>query len=363
MKSVRKIAHIDMDAFFASVEQRDNPEYRGRALIVGGQPDTRGVVAAASYEARTYGIRSAMSCARAYRLCPDAIFVKPRIGVYRRVSKAIMALLREHTDLVEPLSLDEAFMDLTSNKKGLRYASKVATEVRKKIFAQTGLTASAGVAPNKFLAKIASDINKPNGMKVILPEEVPDFLRTLPIRKIPGVGKVTEEKMLRMGIPSVGHLERKTKDELVKAFGKQGSWYYEIARGIDNRPVIPHRERKSIGAEDTFVEDTLDVALITEKIQKHVEKTVLRLRKSCKLARTVSLKVKYADFSLITRSTSLTHGTDDLDKISNAAIALMALTDIGKRPVRLIGVALSNLKDEGVETSPLIVEQQLGFEF
>ncbi len=359
----RKIIHIDMDAFFASVEQRDNPELRGKPIVVGGRPDSRGVVAAASYEARVFGIRSAMSSAQAYRRCPDAIFVKPRLDIYRRISRVIMAVLRDYTDLVEPLSLDEAYMDVTRNKKGLRYAAKIAAEARSRIFEYTGLTASAGVAPNKFLAKIASDINKPNGLKVIPPDQVEKFLLPLPVRKIPGVGKVTEERMAGLGIFSVSDLRFKGEEYLKRHFGKTGSWYHQLSFGIDERAVEPLRERKSIGAEDTFEQDIQDLGTMYEKIDQHAARVSASLKKRNFMCRTVTLKIKYGNFEIATRSKTMTEPICDTQTIAEYARGLLSSTDAAKRAIRLIGVSVSNLSEQEQHRSETPIERQIALSF
>ncbi len=343
----RKIIHVDMDAFFASVEQRNDPRLQDKPVIVGGRPDSRGVVAAASYEARKFGVRSAMPCAQAYRLCPQAVFLPPRISVYRRVSRVVLGILRSYTDLIEPLSLDEAYLDVTRNKKGILYASNVAKEIRKTISSYTGLTASAGVAPNKFLAKIASDVNKPNGMKVIQPHEVEAFLTPLPIRTIPGVGRVTEEKMLSVGIATIGHLRQRSLTELQAHFGKNGQWFFDVARGIDDRPVTPHRERKSLGSETTFHDDVLDLSYLGEVLQSLTEKISVVLQRKEILAKTVTLKVKYHTFEQISRSRTLEYPIDSQLEISRIAQELLALTDAGRTSIRLVGVSVSSLYPKG----------------
>ena len=258
MELQRKIIHIDMDAFFAAVEQRDNPELRGKPVIVGGDPGGRGVVATCSYEARRFGIHSAMSCARAYRLCPQARFVPPRFEAYRTVSLQIREIFHQYTDLVEPLSLDEAFLDVTDNKPAIQSATWVAQEILQKIKQVTGLTASAGVSYNKFLAKIASDMHKPDGLTVVTPEQAKAFIEVLPVRRFHGVGRVTEKRMQTLGILTGADLKKRPQQELDKNFGKAGQYYYQIARGIDLRPVLPNRVRKSIGKETTLSEDIAD---------------------------------------------------------------------------------------------------------
>ena len=342
----KKIIHIDMDAFFASVEQRDDPSLVGKPVAVGGSPTGRGVVAAASYEARKFGVRSAMSSARAIQLCPDLIFAGSRFEVYRRVSRVIMAILREYSDLVEPLSIDEAYIDVTKNKKRLKYASQVAKEMRSKIFELTGLTASAGVAPNKFLAKIASDINKPDGMAVILPEQVDAFLKDLPIRKVHGVGKVTEEKFLRMGISTVGYLQNLSEEELRQKFGKSGSWYFKLARGEDRREVMVSRIRKSIGIEDTFSKDINDISEMKEILEGLASRLEERMKKSDSKGRTITLKIKYSDFKLTTRGTTSDYFIADKKNLLKTASSLLEAAYDHRKPVRLLGISVSNLEHE-----------------
>ncbi|MCB0317226.1 MAG: DNA polymerase IV [Bdellovibrionales bacterium] len=342
----RKIIHIDMDAFFASVEQRDHPELRGKPIAVGGSPTGRGVVAAASYEARKFGVRSAMSSARAIKLCPQLIFSKSRFDVYRRISRVIMAILREYSELVEPISIDEAYLDVTFNKKGFRYASQVAKEIRKKIYSYTGLTASAGVAPNKFLAKIASDLNKPNGMAIIQPETALQFLSKLPIRKIHGVGKVTEEKFLQLGIQTVGDLQAISEFELCNNFGKSGSWYFKLARGEDRRPVKVLRTRKSIGIEDTFVEDIIDLSEMATNLKDLASRLEVRMRKSDSKGKTITLKIKYSDFKLITRAVTLNEFISDEENLFSTAKSLLKASYDDSKPVRLLGISVSNLEHE-----------------
>ena len=357
----RKIVHIDMDAFFASIEQRDNPELRGKPVVVGGKAESRGVVAAASYEARRFGIRSAMSSSEARRRCPQAIFLPPRISVYRRVSRVIFSVLREYTDLVEPLSLDEAYMDVTRNKAGLRFASQVASEARRKIEHFTGLTASAGVAPNKFLAKIASDMNKPNGMKVITPDDVPGVLRTLPIRAVPGVGRVTERKMTALGVRMLADLSAIPVSLLRSEFGKQAEWFQQIAVGVDERPVVAERKRKSVGAEDTFAKDTTDRTFLASMIQRHVQEIVARLEKQQIAGKTITLKVKYSNFQQVTRSRTVEHGVFTEEGILQVALELLKETDAHQRPVRLVGVSLSNLHSINETVTDGWRQLQLGF--
>jgi DNA polymerase-4 len=337
----RKIIHIDMDAFFASVEQRDRPELSGKPVVVGGRPNSRGVVAAASYEARKFGVRSAMSSSRAQALCPSAIFVPPRFVVYQRVSRTVMGILRSFTDLVEPLSIDEAFLDVTRSKSQLRYASQIAKVIRQRIFDFTGLTASAGVAPNKFLAKIASDMNKPDGLTVIQPADVHALLESLPVRKIPGIGPVTEQKMAVRGVVRVGDLCRFSEEELVAFFGKQGRWFFEVSRGIDNRPVVPHRERKSISAENTFERDIVRVEELELRLSELAERVYKRCQKKVVSGRCVTLKVKYNDFEQITRSYTRKREVASVDELFEEQGVLPL-----QKPVRLLGIGVQLFEEE-----------------
>lgn len=343
MSETRKIIHIDMDAFYAAIEQRDNPSHRGKPVIVGGDPEKRGVVATASYEARKFGIHSAMAASTAKRLCPNAIFLRPRMEVYRRVSREIMSILQVFTDLVEPVSIDEAFLDVTQNKSGIPFASQVARQIKDGIEEATSLTASAGVGPNKFIAKIASDMNKPDGLTVIPPEGVEVLLRGLPIRKVPGIGRVTEEKMKSMGINTVGDLRKVPKDELVTVFGKVGAWYYLLARGDDDREVQVERVRKSIGSESTFEKDLCDTADMITALRRIAGQVEKRMVKAQVRGRTVTLKVTYADFKKITRSKSFDHVIGNAELLYEAAAQLLEFAGFGDGRVRLLGITVSNL--------------------
>lgn len=340
---IRKIIHIDMDAFYASVEQRDFPEYRGKPLIVGGSPEGRGVVAAASYEVRKFGVHSAMPAAKAIRLCPHAVFVKPRFEVYREVSNQIREIFFTFTDLVEPLSLDEAYLDVTENHINLPSATLIAKKIKKRIKDKTRLVASAGVAHNKFLAKVASDLDKPDGLAVILPEDAEQFLEELGIGEFHGIGDATESKMNSLGIKTGKDLKRWSEIDLVNEFGKTGRYYYRIVRGIDHRKVKTHRIRKSIGKERTFSEDIDDLGWINNFLSELAEKISTRLKEKNAAGKTVTLKVRYPDFETITRSTSYSHYIDDAQDISDTAISLLEETEVGKRKVRLLGITLSNL--------------------
>lgn len=339
---IKKIIHVDMDAFYASVEQRDNPSYRGKPLAVGGSRE-RGVVAAASYEARQYGVRSAMASALAYRKCPQLIFVKPRFEVYKKVSNQIRSIFHEYTDLVEPLSLDEAYLDVTVNKKGLPSATLIAGEIRQRILEKTGLTASAGISVNKFLAKTASDINKPNGQYLIKPEKAAEFVATLPIHKFHGIGKVTAEKMHGLGIQHGADLRRWTEASLVKQFGKSGRYYYQIARGIDTREVNPNRIRKSIGAENTFSENLIDEREMLEELQEIAMEVAHRLQKGQRQGKTLTLKIKFGDFVQITRSKTISYPFSSLETIHSLSQELLLQEKLEGKEVRLLGLTVSGL--------------------
>ncbi len=343
----RKIIHVDMDAFFASVEQRDAPEYRGRPLIVGGKPDSRGVVAACSYEARRFGIHSAMPCSRAYRLCPQAVFVRPRFEVYRAVSAQIRDIFHRFATAVEPLSLDEAYLDVSDTPAHDGSATLIAKEIKSLILEETGLTASAGVSYNKFLAKVASDMDKPDGLAVIRPEEGAAFVETLPIGKFFGVGKVTEAKMHALGVFTGGDLRALSLARLQKHFGKSAHYYYQIARGIDERPVQPRRGRKSSGKETTFAHDVSDVSQMLETLNALAEKVGSALEARQQRAQTLTIKVKYADFQQLTRSISLETGFTSVAEMKSFLPYLLEKTEVAQRPVRLLGVSLSGFESCG----------------
>jgi len=353
MSQHRKIIHIDMDAFFASVEQRDHPELRGKPVIVGGHPGKRGVVAAASYEARSFGIHSAMPSSRAYRLCPDAIFVRARFEVYRKVSQEIRGIFRQFTDLVEPLSLDEAYLDVTENKKSNPSATWVAKEIRQLIFQHTHLTASAGIAPNKFLAKIASDINKPNGMFVIPPDRTQAFIAKLPIGKFFGIGKATEKKMHELGIFSGADLRTWDEPDLLRHFGKSGHFYYEIARGRDNRAVSPHRIRKSVGVEETYNTDLVTLNQMNKELDTLGVVLAGRLDKAKLAGKTITLKLRYGNFETVTRSISQPHFVAEASRLSNIAKDLLAQNFEEGQTVRLLGITVSNLNNQPKPSSNL----------
>ena len=332
-----------MDAFYASVEQRDNPELRGKPIAV-GSPNARGVVATASYEARQFGVGSAMSSVLAKKKCPDLIFVPPRFEVYRAVSQKIRSIFKLYTNLIEPLSLDEAFLDVTNNKKKLKSAIRVAQLIREQIKYETDLTASAGVAQNKFLAKIASDIKKPDGLTVILPEQALEFISQLPVERFFGVGKVTAAKMHKLGIRTGGDLQKLDKEYLVEHFGKQGTWYYDIARNHDERPVEPHRETKSLGVEYTFDQDISEDAAVQQSLHKIAAELSERLEKNHKAGKTLTLKVKFSDFKQITRRQTEKGFFNTEEKIYRIAQLLWQKVELEKRSVRLLGLSMSSFQ-------------------
>jgi len=340
----RKIVHVDMDAFYASVEQRDDPGLRNRPVVVAWK-STRSVVCAASYEARRFGIRSAMPAVRAERLCPDAVFVPPDFARYRAVSKLTREIFKRHTDLIEPLSLDEAYLDVTENKTGLATATRVARAIRAQILEELNLTASAGVAPNKFLAKIASDWRKPNGLFVIQPEDIDSFLPPLPVGRLPGVGKVTELRLAEMGVKTVGDLRAFEMVDLERRFGRHGQRLFELARGIDLSPVVPDRPTQSISAEDTFERD-VPLSETEPLIRRLAEKTWAASRKETRLARTVVLKLKTSDFRILTRSLTPPSPPATCDDLTSIALSLRDRVNLGpKQLYRLVGVGLSNFYD------------------
>ena len=355
----RKIIHVDMDAFFASVEQRDFPEYQGKPLIVGGNPQSRGVVAACSYEARKFGIRSAMSAAKAQHLCPDAIFVRPRFEAYREASAQIQAIFLQYTDLVEPLSLDEAYLDVTGSTLFSGSATLIAKAIKQQIKQQTGLTASAGISYNKFLAKIASDMDKPNGLFVVLPSAAERLLESLAIRKFHGIGSATEQKMKALGIECGYDLKQWTQTRLQKHFGRMGVYYYGMVRGEDNRQVQNNRLRKSIGAVTTFAIDLIATDEMLARLQLLTEKVVTSLQKKKLTAKTVTLKVKFDNFEQITRSHTEQYAFNSSDALLCRLAQLLDKTEAGCRRVRLLGVSVSKLtpldgQDESAEQIALL---------
>jgi DNA polymerase-4 len=341
----RKIIHIDMDAFYASVEQRDDPELRGRPVAVGGSAE-RGVVAAASYEARKFGVRSAMASITAKRQCPELIFVKPRFEVYKAISRQIRDIFAEHTQIIEPLSLDEAYLDVTENLQGIPLARDVALRIREKIKIETGLNASAGISYNKFLAKLASDHRKPNGQYVISPEMGPSFVENLPVRKFHGIGPATSAKMNALGIFTGLDMRNQTLEFMDVNFGKAGAYYYWISRGVDERPVRPNRIRKSVGAENTFLTDLSDLDAMSAELAPLIEKVWRHCASAGIRGRTVTLKVKFADFEIITRSRSVASAVTSRDDLAQLAIGLLEENMPVSKPVRLLGVSLSSLQCE-----------------
>jgi DNA polymerase IV len=349
---LRKIIHIDMDAFFASVEQLDHPELRGKPVAVGGS-GPRSVVAAASYEARKFGVRSAMPSVTAKKLCPDLIFVSHNFSRYTEISSTVMGIFREYTDLIEPLSLDEAFLDVTNDKQNIGSATLIAKKIRCEIKARTGLTGSAGISVNKFLAKIASDINKPDGMFVIKPEEAESFIEKLAVEKFYGIGKVTAEKMHKLGIHSGADLKKWDMISLVRNFGKAGVFFYDIVRGIDERPVEPDQERKSVGTELTYEKDlTTGFEIIAELYQ--IEKELMeRLDHSGTTGRTITLKIKFSDFKQITRSKTLQYYIRDFATLHREVTSIRKTINLEGTRIRLLGVTISNLETEDCEDRQL----------
>jgi DNA polymerase-4 len=348
---VRRILHIDMDAFYASVEQRDNPALRGQPLAVGGRPDRRGVVAAASYEARAFGVYSAMSMAQAVRRCPSLLIVPPDFARYKAASSAVFAILREVTPLVEPLSLDEAYLDVTENAWGETLGTAVAKRLKQRIRAETNLTASAGVAPNKFLAKIASGWKKPDGLTVISPDRVEPFLQQLPVDALWGVGPVTAKKLRARGIDKLVDVRTADVQLLRDTVGSLADWLRQLANGDDDRPVVPNREVKSSGSENTYPEDLTDLETIRAEIREMATHAIGWLARRELLARTVTIKVRYADFSTITRSHSAAPTRDEPD-LTARAVRLLDKTDAGRRPVRLLGVSVHNFCTETESLAP-----------
>lgn len=341
----RKIIHIDMDAFYASVEQRDNPLLKGKPVAVGGSSD-RGVVAAASYEARQYGVHSAMPSKTAARKCPGLIFVNPRFDVYKTVSQEIRNIFFDYTDLVEPLSLDEAYLDVTHNKLNMPSATLIAREIKARIREATHLTASAGISINKFLAKTASDMNKPDGLTLIPPEKAVEFVEKLPIQKFFGVGKVTADKMKKMGIQTGSDLKRLSQAELTRRFGKIGKYYFDIARATDHREVNPDRIRKSLGAENTFEEDLSTRKEVEKELEQILETVDKRMAASKTKGKTLTVKVKYADFTQITRSKTISKWIKSRDQIKQLYSEILNHEDLLHKPIRLLGLTISNLNHE-----------------
>ncbi|MCH8169732.1 MAG: DNA polymerase IV [Bacteroidetes bacterium] len=355
---IRKIIHIDMDAFFASVEQRDNPQYRGKPIAV-GHSGTRGVVMTASYEARKFGVRSAMSSKYALKLCPNLIFVASHFDVYKNASKKMKEIFLRYTDLIEPISIDEAFLDVTENKLNISSATIIAKKIKQNIKDELNLTATAGVSINKFLAKVASGLNKPDGLNVIKPGETEKFIDQLPIKKIPGIGKVTGEKFENLGVKLGKDLKKLELQFLLNKFGKQGKYFYNVVRCVDNNPIKTNRIRKSIGAELTFSEDIDDIGAMLLKLEKIAVIVENRMNKISTYGKTLTLKVKYFDFKQITRSKTLKEEVKTKDELFEISKKLFFSHDVEKRPIRLLGIYLSNLT--GKKEKPKILQMDFDF--
>ncbi len=355
METNRKIIHVDMDAFFAAVEIRDNPQYKGKPIIVGGPPNSRGVVSTCSYEARKYGIHSAMPSYQAYKLCPHGIFIRPHFDAIKEASQIVRKIFFEYTDLVEPVSIDEAYLDVTENKKNITIATEIAKTIKKRIFERTKLTASAGVSYNKFLAKIASEMNKPDGLVVIPPTKALEILENLPIGKFYGIGNVSEKKMIYLGIRTGKDLKERSLKELIKHFGKIGTFYYNIVRGIDNRTVTTHRIRKSLGCERTFAKDLSDVEEMLDVLKNISQKISSKMKEKKIKAKTLTVKIKYANFDMVSRSKTLAEAFDKEDILLHLGRKLLLETLGPKCKIRLLGLSISNLVWEGDEVN----DQQL----
>lgn len=342
----RKIIHLDMDAFFAAVEQRDNPELQGKPVVVGGMPGSRGVVATASYEARIFGIRSAMPTTLAYKLCPDAIFVIPRFEAYKKASNQVFEILSRYSSEIETMSLDEAYLDVSEVSLEVGSATEIAKKIRAEIFNETGLTASAGVAPNKLIAKIASDFKKPDGLTVVPPERVSDFITEMSVRKIPGVGPVMEEKLLALRISKIKHIRELEPRDLIELFGKFGSYLSRASFGIDDREVSSSRERKSLGAEDTFTEDLRDIEDIKRELYVIAKRVSERLEKQKIQGKTLTLKITYSDFRKVTRSRTFDHELSTTDELFEQAFSLLLEHELFHQKIRLLGISISSFKSE-----------------
>jgi DNA polymerase IV len=358
---LRKIIHVDMDAFYASVEQRDNPSLRGRPVAVGGDPTVRGVVAAASYEARTFGVRSAIPMSRAVRLCPSLVIVRPDFQKYRAVSQQVFAIFREVTPLVEGLSLDEAYLDVTVNAWNEPLGVTVARRIKERIKDVTNLTASAGVAPNKFLAKIASGWKKPDGLTVVAPERIEQFLQGLPVDALWGVGPVTAARLREHGIEKLVDVRARTKADLEAVVGSLAEWLIELSHGRDDRAVEPNRAAKSAGSEETYATDLSSIDEIRREVEELARGVAAWLEKKGQTARTVTIKVRYSDFTTITRSQSAPEPTADPDTIAARAIKLLEKTEAGQRPIRLLGVSVHNFGEAIDEATEVEIEGRLPF--
>ena len=340
---VRKIIHVDMDAFYASVEQRDRPELRGKPIVVGGSPDGRGVVASCSYEARKFGVRSAMSCRKALSICPQVIFVRCDFSKYKQVSRQIRTIFQSVTDLVEPLSLDEAYLDVTTNKWNEPLATPLAIHIRERIRNELGLTASAGVGPNKFIAKVASDFKKPDGLCVVPPEKAKAFVAKLPVEKLWGVGPATAKKLHDRGLKTALDIRNTKRENLIRWFSGFGAFLHDLSNAEDSRPVCPNREPKSRGAETTFDSDIVELSTLTEKLRDLSYEVARSLEKLNRPAATITVKIRYYDFSTITRSQTLSGATKDASQIFQTAKQLLTKSEAGKKPIRLLGISCGNL--------------------
>ena len=359
-KVIRKIIHVDMDAFYASVEQMDNPSLRGKPVAVGGSKD-RGVVAAASYEARKYGVKSAMASVQAKKMCPELIFVRANFSRYKDISAQIRKIFQDYTELIEPISLDEAFLDVTVNKKGINLASEIAIQIRQRIYSEIGLTSSAGISINKFVAKVASDINKPNGQKTIHPSQVDDFLDSLPINKFFGIGKVTAKKMREIGVYNGADLRKLNEIELKNHFGKMGTHFYRVVRSLQDNPVNPNRIRKSIGAEQTFNQDIETESFMLDKLAGIAEELERRMAKDSNKGKTVTIKIKYSDFSLQTRSKTVENYVSTKEEFFPIIKDLLFQKSL-EMPVRLLGISITKLFNK-VDMKEDPVNLQLKFNF
>ena len=349
MEINRKIIHIDMDAFFAAIEIRDNPQYKGKPIIVGGPPNSRGVVSTCSYEARKYGIHSAMPSYQAYKLCPHGIFIRPNFDAIKEASQIVQNIFYEYTDFVEPVSIDEAYLDVTENKKNITIATEIAKDIKKQISDRTKLTSSAGVSYNKFLAKIASEMDKPDGLVVIPPSKAQEVLEKLPIGKFYGIGKASEKKMIYLGIRTGKDLKERSLKELIKHFGKVGTFYYNIVRGIDNRTVTTHRIRKSLGCERTFAKDISNIEEMLDVLKNISKKISIKMKEKKFKAKTLTLKIKYHNFDLVSRSKTLDSVFDKEEIILHLGRKMLLETIGPKCRIRLLGLSVSNLVWEGDE--------------
>jgi len=351
----RKIVHFDMDAFYASIEIRDDPSLKDKPLVIGGSPNSRGVVCTASYMARKFGIRSAMPCSQAARLCPTAVFLPPDFPKYQQASREIRAIFAQYTSLIEPLSLDEAYLDVTRNAQGL-FATKLAKLMQEQIHEELNLTGSAGVAPNKLLAKIASDINKPKGLAVILPQQVRRFMEHLPLRRIHGIGPASDKRLQQLGLILCRDVWQREPGELEVQLGSMGRWIWERAHGLDDRPVEVERERKSLGKEDTFQTDILDLDQLIGELRAIARSVAESLQKRSLKGKTITVKCKYADFNQVTRSQSLPLATDAAEILETVACDLLRQTEAGRRRVRLLGVSVANFEVQAHEPGLLLDE-------